>query len=325
LSKLVALISTRNPFVFLLIAFGTKRANGGARGGELAALLSHVYALSIEGGNLMRTVTRNLFALGFVALGLSFSTQPAKADPALPNLENLNFLSYSGSAPKNYFTTVDPTGWTGGSGLIFITDSNTSSSDPNSPCGSTYLQTYGCPSHLAITGGYNVVEADGNPSFESGFNYEVTGLTVGDTYTLSFYQAASQQTGFSGATTEQWIVALGTAGLTDTISGGFGHYSDSDATATVVATNLMNTPSEGMTDWNFVSVNLTADATSDLLSFLAWGDNGNTANLPPMVFLAGVNSPAGLTTPEPGALVLFGTVLFSLGVVIWRRRSAAKV
>jgi hypothetical protein len=235
LSKLVALISTRNPFVFLLIAFGTKRANGGARGGELAALLSHVYALSIEGGNLMRTVTRNLFALGFVALGLSFSTQPAKADPALPNLENLNFLSYSGSAPKNYFTTVDPTGWTGGSGLIFITDSNTSSSDPNSPCGSTYLQTYGCPSHLAITGGYNVVEADGNPSFESGFNYEVTGLTVGDTYTLSFYQAASQQTGFSGATTEQWIVALGTAGLTDTISGGFGHYSDSDATATVVA------------------------------------------------------------------------------------------
>ena len=35
-----------------------------------------------------------------------------------------------------------------------------------------------------------------------------------------------------------------------------------------------------MTDWNFVSVSLTADATTDLLSFLAWGDNGNTINLP---------------------------------------------
>lgn len=272
----------------------------------------------------MRTVSRKTFAIGFFAVGFSLLTLPAEADTPLPGLTNLNFLTYTGSAPKDTFTNVKPSGWTGGSGLIFIDRPGTSSADPNTACGSTYLQTYGCPSTLAIPGGYNLVEADGNPDYESGFNYSLSGLTIGTTYTLSFYQAASQQTGFTGNTTEQWIVSLGTDGLTDTVSGGFGTYHNADPSASIVATTLMNTPSHGMTDWNYVTVSLTADATTDLLSFLAWGDNGNTVNLPPMVFLTGVNSPAGLATPEPGSIVLFGSVLLGVGAII-RRRAANKV
>jgi hypothetical protein len=261
------------------------------------------------------------FALGLFAIGLSLATFPAQAT-TLPGLTNLNFLSYSGTTPKGTFTSVNPTGWTGGTGLIFI-DTPGDATNPSSACGSTYLQTAGCPSTLAIAGGYNYVEADGNPSFASGFSYALSGLTAGTTYELSFYQAASQQLGFSGATTEQWIVSLGTSGLTacaGCLGGGNSSYANADATASIVATNLMNTPSQGMVDWNYVTVNLTADAADQVLSFLAWGNNGNTANNPPIVFLAGVNSEAGLNTPEPGTVAILGCGLLALGIVVIRRR-----
>jgi hypothetical protein len=285
--------------------------------------------------------------LGLPALALSLTLGPsAKADPALPNLVNLNFLNYTGSPPKNTFGAVDPVGWTGGSGLIYIDAPGTSTTSPVTACGTTYLSTWGCPSTLAIAGGYNEVQADGNPYYESGFNYTVTGLTPGQTYTLSFYQAASQQGpnsgAFTGATTEQWIVALGTSGLevtclscgpyNPTYASDEAEYADSDPDASIATTPLMSTPSGGLTNWQYVSINLTADATTDVLSFLAWGDDGTTANLPPMVFLTGVNSPAGLApppgVPEPTTLGLFGAALLGLGVLARRRgtkRNAAPV
>ena len=274
----------------------------------------------------MVRISKNSFALGVFAIGFSLATFSAQAN-TLPGLTNLNFLSYTGTAPKGGFTSVNPTGWTGGSGLIFI-DTPGDATNPNSACGAIYLDTYGCPSTLSIPGGYNYVEADGNPDFESGFSYALTGLTVGTTYQLSFYQAASQARGFSGDTTEQWIVSLGTSGLTDCagcLGGGDSYYSNADTSASIVATNLMHTPSMGLVDWNYVAVNLTADATNQILSFLAWGNNGNTANLPPIVFLAGVNSAAGLTTPEPGTVAIFGCGLLALGIIVIRRRRSSAV
>ncbi len=68
----------------------------------------------------MRSTLCKLSGIGFLASGLLLLTPSAQADPALPGLTNLNFLSYTGSAPKNTFQAVNPTGWTGGSGLIYI-------------------------------------------------------------------------------------------------------------------------------------------------------------------------------------------------------------
>ena len=265
-------------------------------------------------------------------VGLAGAARPALADnPPLPNLLNLNFEDYYGNSPKGSFTSVDPVGWTGGSGLIFIDSQDFA----NSAAGPVYLTTYGNPTG-SVTGNY--VEADGNPTFESGFNYLVTGLTPGQTYSLSFYQGASSQTGFGwnpvtgtySGTTNQWIVSLGTEGMNicnncggyDPVFGQTSTYYNNDPNASIAASPLMTVPYKGTVGWQYVTVNLTADASSDLLSFLAWGDNGSTVNLPPIAFLSGVDSPPGLgAAPEPSTWAMMGLGFVGLGLVARNRRS----
>jgi len=249
-------------------------------------------------------------------VGLSFLAFSAQAD-VLPAF-NLTFDQYTGSAPKNYFSNVQPVGWTLGTtrgNLLFI---DSSGAPGCSACadGPVYLSVYG-PFPAPPVGG-NYVEADGNPDFESVFYEQITGLTPGQTYSLSFYQAAGQQVGFRGDTTEQWIVSLGTSALTNHyIGGNLYAYSNPDSSASIAVSPLMNTPSGGLHGWEYVTMDLTADASTQLLSFLAWGNNGSNINLPPMVFLAGVNQPDVI--PEPATLWLFGIGLLGFGASRLRR------
>ncbi len=238
--------------------------------------------------------------LGASMLALSIGTAGA-ATIQLP-VQNLTFSNYSGAAPKDYFSTVNPAGWQRGtpvsSDLVFI----------DAP--GTATQTGGGPNSYPVFGpfanpppGGPSMQADGNPDFESTFYQPLTGLVGGNTYTLSFWQAAGQQTGFSGATTEQWIVFLGTAAPTLTChSSGNpnpnypGAYCTYNANGDLVATSaVMNTPSGGTSPWEQanLSFNLPSGAAAhENVYFLAWGNGGSTVNLPPTVFLAGVNTPA---------------------------------
>jgi hypothetical protein len=243
---------------------------------------------------------------------MAFLAIPAQALPLLPVL-NPNFATYSGSAPKNVFSTVAPTNWSqtgGGSNLVFVDGPGTATS-------STGGYAVWGPFNNPPTGG-NFIQADGNPNYERVFYQTITGLTVGQTYELTFWQAAGQQNGFSGATTEQWIVSLGKSALTYTVTNNQATYKNADAGASTVATHLMNTASHGVYNWEQVTINLVADSTTDILSFLAWGNGGSTINQPPTVFLAGINSPK---VPEPVTLSLFCAGLAGLAL---RRRKNAK-
>ncbi len=254
-------------------------------------------------------------AIGLTAIGLMLGlAYSAEATQVLPvtNLE-FNMLGHPLTQQKDFFTTVMPTNWSIGaaaiqSNLIYVGQQGSESFSDQSH-GNIY-GVYSNPGFSnTVPAGTNFYQADGNPEFESTIFQTISGLTAGTTYTLSFQQAAGQQTGFTGDTTEQWKVFLGVGGIGVNCSG-------NPCTVTGTTNNiemdsaLMMTPSGHNTDWNLVNMSFTptaADLTNGtaVLTFLAWGDGGNTTNLPPTVFLEGVNTPP-TNVPEPASLSLLG-------------------
>jgi hypothetical protein len=254
----------------------------------------------------MRTHANRLKVLGLSAFALSVAaySQQAMAD-VLP-VQNLTFTDFGpgGMPPKTMFALANAVGWFGPSDTDLVAiDAPGTATETGS--GSNSYAVHG-PFADPPPGG-NFIQMDGNPTFENSFNQVINGLTVGTTYTLSFWQAAGQQNTYSGATTEQWKVFLAAEGGSFSVNCGV-------ATCTTSTTGpiqeddstLMNTPSEGVHGWELENMSFLATATTETLSFLAWGDNGNVTNLPPTVFLAGVNSPSLIPEPSTWAMMIMG-------------------
>ena len=148
--------------------------------------------------------------------------------------------------------------------------------------------------------GGNTIGIDGDSNYTSILSQSIAGLNVGQTYMLQFYQAASQQVGLSGATTEMWQVSLG---------GGVSQVSP-----------VQNTPSKGASGWQQVTMSFVASATSEVLQFVALG---TPAGEPPVCLLGDVSLAASASTvPEPASLAMVGAGL--LGFLVFRRRSVSK-
>jgi PEP-CTERM motif len=123
----------------------------------------------------------------------------------------------------------------------------------------------------------------------------ISGLTVGNSYTVGFWWAAAQQYTFNGPNQSQWQVSLG---------------SQTQSTA------FDSISSHGFSGWMYQTFTYTATSSSEVLSFFA---NGSPA-VPPFALLDGVTLNA--STPEPGTLALLGSGL--LGAVGFARRYHSK-
>jgi PEP-CTERM motif len=279
----------------------------------------------------LQSSTRSLGMLGISAFAFALTAYGAQAD-VLP-VQNLTFNQLTNpfdpaNSQKDFFNSVQPLDWSVGTAgangtLTYVGQQGSEGFQGGS--GNVYPVYTNPGFSVTVPAGTNFFQADGNPEFENTIFQTISGLTAGTTYTLQFQQAAGQQVGFSGDTTEQWKVFLGVGGIGVNCS-------SSPCTVTGTADNLeqdstlMNTPSQQNINWNSVNLSFTPTAAelnngSAVLTFLAWGDGGSTTNLPPTVFLEGVNTPP-TNVPEPSTWAMM--IMGFLGMAYVGRRQLKK-
>jgi len=202
--------------------------------------------------------------------------------------------STNGAGQLGYNTNA--TGWTNtNNGYNFLFNPNALASNGSGQANGVTgqygnLQLWG-PANGSANGlttspdGGNFLADDG--AFDVGaVTQTVSGLTVGHTYQLSFWQAGAQQYTFNGPTTDQWIVSFGSS---------------------VQDSALMSLASNAFSPWELETMDFTASSTSELLSFMS---NGTPTGEPPFALLDGVSM---TDVPEPSTYALM--IVGLLGVI----------
>jgi hypothetical protein len=208
-------------------------------------------------------------------------------------------LTTGGSSGQLGYGGFNATGWSvpapSGSYSFLFTPGTASNGGVNGQYGSLDLWGPGNGSANGLTGsptGGNFIAQDS--AFQQGaISQNISGLTAGNQYTVSFWWAGAQQYGFSGPTFDNWTVSFG---------------SQSQTTATI------NLPDHGFSPWQKQSFTFTADGTSDLLSFYA---AGGPPGVPPFALLDGVSLTA---VPEASTWFMMLAGFAGLGLFGYRRR-----
>jgi hypothetical protein len=156
--------------------------------------------------------------------------------------------------------------------------------------------------NFGTTNGFYIV-ADGDPAFAATISQVITGLMPGQAYNVSFYQAAAQQTTFTGGTTEQWAVNLGNTVLTTSNYTTVGQLSALMSPIQPGGPGLSGGTATEVSPWQQQTLTFTADAASTTLSFLAVGLPGGK---PPFSLLTGVSVNA---VPAPEPFTIIGTIV----------------
>lgn len=168
------------------------------------------------------------------------------------------------------------------------------------PSAPSLYPTYGLlgPFPASSPDGGNYVLSDGNFLNQS-ITQSVTGLTPGNFYQLTFYQALAQldeNLTTQGPVTGYWQVSFGSSMQNSQLQNANG--------ITLLAPDGSISQSATISPWTLQTMTFQATAATELLSFLSVG-----TGLPPMVGLDGVSLSA---VPVPGAGWLLGSGLMGL-------------
>lgn len=169
------------------------------------------------------------------------------------------------------------------------------------PTASGYAaRVYASPPGSPAGGHYFLV--DGDPVYTDSIEQSISGLTPGDRYTVSFYQASGQGVYLPPIAHQvQWQISLG---------------------ADVQTTPLMSNAANTSFPWTHETLTFTAGGSgTEILKFLAI--NGGPGGYPPVALLDGISLTA---VPEPTtwAMLVVGTALVG-GMMRQRRRIASAV
>jgi hypothetical protein len=129
----------------------------------------------------------------------------------------------------------------------------------------------------------------------------LTGLTSGDKYVVNFNYAFAQQQSFYGPTIQSLSVYVGE---------NIWNHSASMQTANY------NLPSQGFSGWSDGKLTFTANASSEVLSFLAHGN----VQVPPFALVSEVSVSSGVPEPSTWALMIVGFA----GLAFAGRRSSRR-
>lgn len=205
-------------------------------------------------------------------------------------VSNGSFESATGVASR---ITTNVTDWSTAAEFAFVANSTAMGLADGTSWGN-----FGAVNLLAATtspDGGNFLAVDADFLNKGPLVTTLNGLTVGETYTLSFYQAVAKQSvaGNTGAVWSDWQVSVG---------------------STVIGTSTQQTASTSngfFSGWLLQTMTFQATAASETLSFLA---QGGPTGLPPFVLLDGVSVTAASAVPEPTMLALVGLGLAGIGL-----------
>lgn len=200
--------------------------------------------------------------------------------------------------------TVNPTTDTSGAvskGFVFLipdgnrVHTNLASSNPTvTPFGGGFgaAGLYGNQAVNSVDRSGWYFGSDGDQFLRGSIDQQLNNLSVGQQYTVQFSQAAGQQNGYTGSTTERWNVSFG-------------------GTSQLSSLITINGTATQVTDWQPQTMTFTANASSQVLSFLAVG---TPTGLPPFSLLSGVS----VTVPEPFTII--GTLIGGTAALRLRKR-----